>query len=66
VEKPSTTHLVNIGLYIFKKNIISLIPKNSKFDVTDLIKKAKKQNKKIGIFPVSGDSWIDTGNLKQF
>ena len=66
VEKPSTTHLVNIGLYIFKKNIISLIPINSKFDATDLIKKAKKQNKKIGIFPISEDSWIDTGNLKQF
>jgi len=66
VEKPSTTHLVNIGLYVFKKNIINLIPKNSKFDVTDLIKKAQKQNKKIGVFPVSEDSWVDTGNLKQF
>ena len=66
MEKPSTTHLVNIGLYIFKKNIISLIPKNSKFDVTDLIKKAKKQNKKIGVFPVSAESWIDIGNLEKF
>ena len=62
VEKPSTNHLVNIGLYLFKKNIISLIPKNTKFDVTDLINKAKKKNKKIGIFPVSGDNWIDTGS----
>jgi len=62
VDKPSTNHLVNIGLYLFKKNIISLIPKNTKFDVTDLINKAKKKNKKIGIFPISEDNWIDTGS----
>jgi hypothetical protein len=27
-----------------------------------LINKAKKKNKKIGIFPISEDNWIDTGS----
>jgi dTDP-glucose pyrophosphorylase len=66
IEKPSTNHLVNIGLYIFKKNIINLIPKNKKFDIGDLINLAKKKKKKIGVFPVSTENWIDIGNLEKY
>ena len=60
-EKPSMDFLVNTGLYIVKSEIIKLIPKNKYFDFTDLLSKAKKNKKKIAIFPIANDKWNDVG-----
>jgi dTDP-glucose pyrophosphorylase len=65
-EKPSFTHLINCGFYLINKKLINLIPKNSKFDFVDLIKKAKIKKKKIGIYPVAEDQWIDIGQWNEY
>jgi len=65
-EKPSYSALINTGLYIFKSSILSLIPKNRKFDINDLIEIAKKRKKKIGLFPISDESWIDIGQWNEY
>lgn len=65
-EKPSYSALINTGLYVFKSSILNLIPKNTKFDINDLINKAKKKKKKIGLFPISDDSWIDIGQWNEY
>ena len=49
-EKPSYSALINTGLYVFKSSVLNLIPKNTKFDINDLIEKAKKE-KKLVFFP---------------
>ena len=66
-EKPSMDFLVNTGLYVIKSEIIKLIPKNKYFDFTDLLLKAKKNRKKISVFPIDNKNWNDVGqweNLK--
>ena len=65
-EKPKFNFLVNTGLYIIDPDIFKLIPKNKKFDMTDLIKKSKSLEKKIGVYPVDEDSWIDIGQWNEY
>ena len=34
--------------------------------MNQLIELAKNKNKKIGIFPISEESWTDVGNWKEY
>ena len=65
-EKPSFNLLVNIGLYLLNRDILDLIPEGKPLDAPDLISMAMKQNKKIGVYPVHGDSWVDIGQWNEF
>lgn len=65
-EKPIYQFNVNTGIYIIDKKIIKFIPKNKKFDTTELINKANLLNKKVGAYKISNKSWNDVGNWKSF
>jgi len=62
-EKPSISFTANTGLYIMKKEIIKLIPKNQKFNLPDLINKCLKQKIKVGVYKIPKNSWKDLGQL---
>ena len=65
-EKPKLNFIANAGLYAMKREIINLIPKNKKFDLTDLINKCLKLKKKIGVYEIHNSSWTDLGKLSDF
>ena len=65
-EKPKLDFIANAGLYVMKKEIIKLVPKNKKFDLTDLVNKCLKLKKKIGVYEISSNSWTDLGKLSDF
>ena len=65
-EKPKLNFIANAGLYVMKREIINLIPKNKKFDLTDLINKCLKMKKKIGVYEVPSNAWTDLGKLSDF
>jgi len=65
-EKPKFDFLVNIGLYILNPENIKLIPLKKKYDFTDLITDMKKNNKKIGVYPIHEESWFDVGQWNEF
>lgn len=66
-EKPKFNFFLNIGIYVVKNDVIKLINTNSKkIDFPDLVKKAKKYNKKIGIYPIDEDSWFDVGQWTEY
>ena len=65
-EKPTFDYLVNTGLYILKPELLKLIPKNKYFDMTDLINAAKKRKKKIGVFPIDENEWVDVGQWEEY
>jgi len=44
--------------------MLSLIPKDKFFHITDLIQKIKGRNGRVGIFPISEKSWQDYGLLE--
>ncbi len=64
-EKPEYDFLVNTGMYVINPDVLKFIPKNEFFHVTDLIEKIKS-NHKIGIYPISENSWIDTGEWAEY
>ena len=60
-EKPSINYLANIGLYLFKPEVIKNLKKNEPLEMDNLIKKVKKRGGKVGVFPINEDSWQDIG-----
>jgi len=65
-EKPSYDYLVNIGLYLLKKKVIKLIPKNKLLDFNQIVEFSQKKKFKIGVFPISESGWQDTGHWSDF
>jgi dTDP-glucose pyrophosphorylase len=65
-EKPHQDLFVNTGFYIIRPRVLKIIPPNINFDMNELINKAKKNNMKIGVFPISENSWIDIGQLTEY
>jgi Nucleoside-diphosphate-sugar pyrophosphorylase involved in lipopolysaccharide biosynthesis/translation initiation factor 2B, gamma/epsilon subunits (eIF-2Bgamma/eIF-2Bepsilon) len=64
-EKPSLKHECNAGIYLMKKEIIELIPKETLFDATDLIEMLIELGKKVTSFPFNG-YWLDIGRHDDF
>jgi len=64
-EKPSNTHYANAGIYLMKKDILNLIPKNTFYNATDLIEAAIKQGYKVVDNPLTG-YWIDIGKHEEY
>ena len=60
-EKPSYTYYSNGGIYMFRKDILKFIPKNQKFDATELIELLIKKRKNVVSY-ILNDYWIDIGN----
>ena len=64
-EKPSYTYYINTGIYLIKREMIELIPRNTKFDAIDLIESAMKKNCKVSSFPLL-DYWVDIGQMEDY
>ena len=65
-EKPEYDFLVNTGLYIVNPQILKFIPKDKVYHITDLIEDVKGQGMKIGVYPISEESWVDVGQWGEF
>lgn len=65
-EKPEYNFLVNTGMYVLQPEILAHIPENEFFHITHLIEKLKELGGKIGVYPISENSWIDTGEWSEY
>ena len=65
-EKPKYDFLVNTGLYILNPDLLEFIPKDKFYHITHLIEAANNQGKKIGVFPVDDEAWIDVGQWTEY
>jgi len=65
-EKPKQDTLINTGLYLINPDIVKIIPSNKICDIDDFLNDIKKKGKKIGVFPISDDSWIDVGQWDEY
>lgn len=64
-EKPEFDYLVNTGFYILEPECINDIPENQFFHITNLINKYLKEGKKVGTYPITENSWLDMGEIKE-
>jgi len=65
-EKPQYDFLINTGLYILNPDILKLIPENKFYHITNLIDNAISKGKKIGVFPIDEDAWVDIGQWAEY
>tara|TARA_Y100000310_G_C20529018_1_gene737524 strand:- start:23 stop:1072 length:1050 start_codon:yes stop_codon:yes gene_type:complete len=65
-EKPHYDFLINTGLYVLNPDVLELIPENKFYHITHLIEDAKNLGKKIGVFPIDEDAWIDVGQWAEY
>jgi dTDP-glucose pyrophosphorylase len=65
-EKPKYDFLINTGLYVLNPNVLNLIPTDKFYHITHLIADAKNQEKKVGVFPIDDDDWIDIGQWAEY
>ncbi len=65
-EKPELTYWINSGLYILEPSLLDEIPENTFYHITTLIEKLKSSNRRVGVFPVSEDSWKDVGEWNEY
>lgn len=65
-EKPTYDFIVNTGMYLLNPETFRFIPDNKFYDITDLISDLKKNNYKVGVYPVSEKSWVDIGQWEKY
>jgi dTDP-glucose pyrophosphorylase/CBS domain-containing protein len=64
-EKPRFTYYSNAGIYLFKKELINLIPNNEAFDATHFMEQVIASKKRLLSYPILG-YWLDIGRIEDF
>jgi len=64
-EKPTYTYYSNGGIYLMKKEVLNLIPKNAFFNATDLMEALIQKNFNVHSYPLRG-YWLDIGKHEDF
>lgn len=64
-EKPRYTYFSNAGIYLLKKKTLELIPKDSFFDITDLMERILEMDQKLITYQING-YWLDIGKHEDF
>lgn len=64
-EKPEISYLINTGMYVVNPDAIELIPDDTFFHMTHLVELVKAKGGKVGMYPVSEDSFLDMGEFDE-
>ena len=64
-EKPSLSYFVNTGMYVVNPEYIDWIPADTFYHMTNLVDELLKKDKKVGMYPVSEDSFLDMGEFEE-
>ena len=64
-EKPIYSDLINTGMYIVNPEVIDLIPGGEMFHMTDLMEILMREERSIGLFPISENSFLDMGEFEE-
>lgn len=64
-EKPSFSKFINTGMYILNPDLVDEIPEDTFFHMTDLAEKLLQKGERVGMYPVSEDSFLDMGEFAE-
>jgi NDP-sugar pyrophosphorylase family protein len=65
VEKPKTTHLVSMGVYIFEPRVLQFVKAKNYLDFPDLVKIVLVKNLPVNYYPFQG-YWLDIGRHEDY
>lgn len=64
-EKPKLSYFVNTGMYVLNPALLREIPKDTFFHMTDLADRLMREGRKVGMYPVSEESFLDMGEFEE-
>lgn len=64
-EKPTYTYYSNGGIYLMKRTVLELLPKDTFYNATDFMEKLIHENHKVISYPLLG-YWLDIGKHEDF
>jgi len=64
-EKPNFTYYANAGIYLFKKELLKIVPKNKEYNATDFMEDVIARSNNLIHYPIRG-YWLDIGKHKDF
>lgn len=64
-EKPLMSFLTNTGIYIVEPEVIDDIEDGVSIGFPDIIERERQKGKRVAVFPVGGNDWMDMGQLPE-
>lgn len=64
-EKPELSFLTNTGAYIVEPEVLDQIEDNVSIGFPTILEKERKRGKKVAIYPISENDWLDMGQLPE-
>jgi NDP-sugar pyrophosphorylase family protein len=55
----------NTGCYIVEPEVIEMLEYNKPIDFPNIIDNCRNEGKKVGIFPIGENAWLDMGQLDE-
>jgi NDP-sugar pyrophosphorylase family protein len=65
LEKPTSTHLVSMGVYVFEPDVLFFIDGPGYLDFPDLVKRLLAAEKQVGYYRFAG-YWLDIGRHEDY
>lgn len=65
-EKPTRDYLVSTGFYVVEPSVLQDVPDGRRTDFTDILNQYLAEGRRIGVYPVSEDSWVDMGQWELY
>lgn len=62
-EKPQMSFFTNTGYYILEKTVLDYIDEAEKIDMPEILNRMKTDGRKVGIYPIGENSWLDMGQF---
>ena len=64
-EKPTYDFLINSGVYLLNPEVLTVVPKNTFYDLPTLFEKLMEEGKKCSTFTID-DYWVDIGLVDEY
>ncbi|MBU3806325.1 MAG: NTP transferase domain-containing protein [Candidatus Fournierella pullistercoris] len=64
-EKPEMNFLTNTGVYVVEPRVVEELEDGKKQGFTDIIEYYRSKGEKVGVYPISEQSWMDMGQIEE-
>lgn len=64
-EKPEMNFLTNTGMYVVEPRVVEEMASGQYVGFPDIIEKYRLAGEKVGVYPISEQSWMDMGQLEE-
>lgn len=64
-EKPEYSFLTNTGIYVVEPEVIENIPFEESIGFPEIIEQEISKGKKVAVYPVSENEWLDMGQMTE-